>query len=107
MCRGLSGLSAGVLMSAFGLDQGPGAAELCQRGEGLEADYPPSRAGSSLDFSLPLGSVYYQTLLLTLGSWSFSISDHISTFICSVEAFIGWFNPGKLTMATLTCTLII
>lgn len=38
-CQGRSGLSAGVLMSALGLDQGPRAAGLNQRGEGLEADY--------------------------------------------------------------------
>lgn len=35
-----SGLSAGVLMSALGLDQDPAAAGLHQRGEGLEADHP-------------------------------------------------------------------
>lgn len=59
MCQGPSGLSA-VLMSALGLDQGPGADRLYQRWEASEADYP---AIKSWIFPRPaLCSLRFETL---------------------------------------------
>lgn len=49
MCQGLSGLSAGVLMRALGLDKGPGAAIKVERDWKLII--LPSKAGSSVKHS--------------------------------------------------------
>lgn len=68
MCQGLSGLSAEVLMSALGLDQAPGLQGSIKEEWDWRLIILPSRAGSSLDFSLVLCSTHYQTLLLSLSA---------------------------------------